>query len=176
MDKVVLVGCSGVHEHTQIDVENNVVIGRDQNHCQIVYLDPETGVGDIHCRLQNINGMVNLIDLGTEGGTYLENGTKLAPNIPVMLQNGQRFYLANRENSFEIRIEEMPNTNVNSRNKIILGVAAAVVVLIAIACAFSAYTSKQKAEEAQLRLEEEQNKSAVDKTVDAIDGWMDLFE
>jgi pSer/pThr/pTyr-binding forkhead associated (FHA) protein len=47
-------------------------------------------------------GQVTLTDLGSSYGTFLAGGQKLAPNQPVTLRVGDRFYLGSEKEGFVI--------------------------------------------------------------------------
>ena len=83
-------------------VKESVVIGRNADTCNIVYPEGTPGVSSVHCRVALVNGALNLFDLNSSYGTYLENGVKLEPNRPYPLHEGDSFYLAKRENTFTV--------------------------------------------------------------------------
>ncbi len=106
MKKVYLVGRSGIHGNKELPVENEIIIGRDAAVCQLVYPSSERGISSVHCKVSNINGTVQITDLGSTNGTFLDTGVRLAPQAGQVLQSGQGFYLADRGNSFAIRIQD----------------------------------------------------------------------
>ncbi|MDD6658422.1 MAG: FHA domain-containing protein [Lachnospiraceae bacterium] len=105
MKKVYLVGRSGIHGNKELLVENEILIGRDASVCQLVYPSNEKGISSVHCKVQNINGAVQLTDMGSTNGTYLDTGVRLAPHSSQSLQSGQGFYLGDKNNSFAIRVQ-----------------------------------------------------------------------
>jgi hypothetical protein len=60
------------------------------------------GVSNIHCELKVVNGMIMLTDKNSSSGTFLSDGTRLTPETPYTLTRRGGFYLASRENLFEI--------------------------------------------------------------------------
>lgn len=98
-----LVGTCGVHAGQEIPIENEIVIGRDPLVCQLVYPSQQNGVSGVHCKVQNINGMVYLQDMGSTNGTFLETGVRLEAHARQLLQAGQSFYLGDRGNSYMIQ-------------------------------------------------------------------------
>ena len=104
MQEVRLAGRSGIFEDMEIEVEQELTIGRNANVCQLVYPETARGISGVHCRIQNTDVGVFLTDLGSTNGTFLADGTRLLPNKPQMLPDGQGFYLGSREHGFDILI------------------------------------------------------------------------
>jgi pSer/pThr/pTyr-binding forkhead associated (FHA) protein len=46
-----------------------------------------------------------LEDCGSTNGTFKENGEKVSPDRPVYLQPGERFYLGEKNEMFEVGLE-----------------------------------------------------------------------
>lgn len=111
MKKVYLVGRSGIYRNRELSVENEIIIGRDATVCQLVYPSNNREISSVHCKVQNINGNVQLKDMGSTNGTFLDTGVRLAPHISQVLQSGQSFYLADRGNSFAICIQDNTVSN-----------------------------------------------------------------
>jgi len=103
--KVVLNGTAGVYAGRSFDVSSSVIFGRDSAVCQIVYPNNQPGISSCHCEVAFKNNEVTLTDLNSSYGTFLASGIKLAPNTPVVLKNGDVFYLAEREQSFMVVME-----------------------------------------------------------------------
>lgn len=104
MQKVRLAGRSGIFEDMEIEVEQEIIIGRNADACQLAYPATARGISRIHCKIQNAENGVFLTDLGSTNGTFLADGTRLLPDKPQMLPDGQGFYLGSRENGFDILI------------------------------------------------------------------------
>ena len=77
-------------------------LGTDPMKNQLVYPGNLKAVSPCHCRVFPIEGKLYLVDLGSENGTWLENGQRLTPHQTVQLQPGQRFYLGSREQGFSV--------------------------------------------------------------------------
>lgn len=105
MQEVCLAGRSGIFEKMEMNVEQEITIGRNADVCQLVYPETARGISGIHCKIQNTDNGVYLTDLGSTNGTFLADGTRLLPNRPYMLPDGQGFYLGSRENGFDILIK-----------------------------------------------------------------------
>lgn len=80
-------------------------IGRSKNNCNVVFPEDTRGISRTHCCLKIQRGQLLLTDLGSSYGTFLQNGTKLQPNAPVIIGDGTRFYLAGRDTSFTVYME-----------------------------------------------------------------------
>lgn len=106
MKKVYLLGRSGAHANERFLLEGELIIGRDPQMCQLVYPGSEKNISGVHCKIQEIDGNICLIDLNSTNGTYFQDGTRLEPNMPRTMVNGQGFYLGSRENFFDMLIEE----------------------------------------------------------------------
>ena len=77
-------------------------LGTDPMKNQLVYPGNLKAVSPCHCRVFPVEGKLYLVDLGSENGTWLENGQRLTPHQMVQLQPGQRFYLGSREQGFSV--------------------------------------------------------------------------
>ncbi|MCD8345523.1 MAG: FHA domain-containing protein [Oscillospiraceae bacterium] len=80
---------------------NGLLFGRDAN-CGVRFSSQESGISHNHCRVYRQGGAILLTDLGSSYGTFLDDGRQLTPNAPVFLGIGSRFFLANRNNTFEV--------------------------------------------------------------------------
>lgn len=76
-------------------------IGRSQG-CDIQYPADVAGISGNHCMLTPTAEGVVLRDLGSTYGTFLPNGTKLAPNQNHLLKKGDGFCLANAKQCYVI--------------------------------------------------------------------------
>lgn len=101
--KIYLVGVSGLYAGQSCPIEGKFVIGRNADRCNVVYPDDQPGISSVHCEITRNGSSVMLTDLGSTYGTFLANGTRLNPNAPVILNNGDRFWIYSQDNSFEIR-------------------------------------------------------------------------
>ena len=101
-----LVGTGGVHAKQEIPLDSEVIIGRDTSICQLIYPSKEKGVSGVHCKIKCVGDTVQIVDMGSTNGTFLDSGVRLTPNVPQVLGEGQGFYLAERGNSYVIRDSE----------------------------------------------------------------------
>lgn len=101
-NKVVIVGREGYFLNQSFDIGDKLVIGRDPKKANVVFPPKTQGVSAVHCEIRNINGNLELIDLGSTYGTFLGNGSKCNASIPYALNKGDEFYLGARENRFVI--------------------------------------------------------------------------
>lgn len=60
-------------------------------------------VSGAHCRIDVVGGRVNITDLNSTNGTYLDN-QRLAPNTPMPALDGSTIYLGNKTCAFRIQI------------------------------------------------------------------------
>ncbi|MCD8157902.1 MAG: FHA domain-containing protein, partial [Clostridiales bacterium] len=85
--------------------EGGLTIGRDALSCQVVLPSSQQNISKIHC-LVTYNPMSKMFvinDRRSTYGTYLQNGTKVDPSRPMAVSSGTRFYLASRNNIFEVK-------------------------------------------------------------------------
>lgn len=97
-------GVRGQFAGKSYPVSGTLAFGRNNSKCAVAFPLDAPGISGMHCEIVIDNGLAYLKDLGSSYGTFLGNGTKLTPNQPVRLNNGDVFYLAGEDNSFEIRI------------------------------------------------------------------------
>ncbi len=98
-------GVSGYYAGQNIALEGvTLALGRDAKMAQLVYPEDAAGVSKRHCQVRHeaSTGRVWLEDLGSSNGTFLANGTRLPAGQAKELKRGDRFYLATRENEFEL--------------------------------------------------------------------------
>ena len=81
--------------------QGGIIIGRDYD-CAIRMTVNAANISRHHCSLRYSNGSIYLTDLGSKGGTFLSNGTRIYPQQPQPLQAGSVFYLSNAENQFQL--------------------------------------------------------------------------
>ena len=86
--------------------DTGVTIGRDPS-CEAAFPVGSEGSNKVsrrHCKLYFENGRLFLVDLGSTNGTFMADGRRLAAQQPVAVKPGDRFYLDNPGNMFEIRM------------------------------------------------------------------------
>ena len=88
--------------------EKPVAIGRDASACMIAYEPGTPGVSGKHCTLA-YNGILEqfvLTDTGSSYGTFLSDGAKLQPNVPVTLKAGDSFFVGDKANVITLDVEK----------------------------------------------------------------------
>ncbi|MCC8098127.1 MAG: RDD family protein [Eubacterium sp.] len=85
--------------------EGGLTIDRDALSCQVVLPASQQNISRIHCLVtyNPMSKMFVLNDRRSTYGTYLENGAKVDPSRPTAISSGTRFYLAGKNNIFEVR-------------------------------------------------------------------------
>ena len=94
-------GVSGAFAGQRFAVNKKLLFGRDSSACAVAFPLDTAGISGIHCEITVDGTTAYLRDLGSSFGTFLANGTKLAPKTPVRIATGDRFYLASADNTFE---------------------------------------------------------------------------
>lgn len=83
-----------------------ISIGRSSD-CKIRFKDDTAGVSGTHCTVK-FDGDANvfiLTDMKSTYGTFLQDGTKLAPNKGYKLRSGDKFYLGDKANMICVDLE-----------------------------------------------------------------------
>ena len=97
-----IVGTGGQFRELRFPVTGRVAIGRDPQRSHIVFDKTAAGVSGLHCEVRNDNGALQLTDLGSSYGTFLQSGKRLEANAPETLRPGDGFYLGARANGFQV--------------------------------------------------------------------------
>ncbi|MBR5376684.1 MAG: protein kinase [Lachnospiraceae bacterium] len=94
-----LVCCSGVYFGQTINIDGDIVFGRD-NSCNILFPKTSAGVSRIHCQIikDRFPGRINIVDCGSTYGTFV-NGIRLTAGQPCSLKNGDMISFG-QDNSF----------------------------------------------------------------------------
>ena len=82
---------------------STVTIGRSQSRCQVA-LPGYNVVSGEHCRITICNNYINITDLGSTNGTFV-NGIRLTPHKTVSARPGATIYLANNTCAFRVIFE-----------------------------------------------------------------------
>ncbi len=104
----VLKGIAGQYAGSSIALDTgSSLLGRDQSVANLVFGPESDSVSKRHCRVSwdAMAGVFRLEDLGSTNGTFLANGERLAPGQPRALRPGDRFYIGDLRNQFEVRME-----------------------------------------------------------------------
>lgn len=83
--------------------DGKIIFGRASN-STVKFPESTRGISGKHCEIKIKDGIPVLIDRESSYGTYLSDGTKLQPNAPCRIKNGMQFYLADKNNLFEIQM------------------------------------------------------------------------
>jgi pSer/pThr/pTyr-binding forkhead associated (FHA) protein len=94
-------GVTGTLAGKKFNIDGKIFFGRDSGKCAVAFPLDTAGISGIHCEIAIDGTTAYLRDLGSSYGTFLANGTKLAPKTPVRIATGDRFYLAGEDNTFE---------------------------------------------------------------------------
>ncbi len=103
-----MIGRSGPHAGMQIPLEQELIIGRDSSLCQLILPKEAAGVSGVHCKLTLVSNSIQLTDMGSTNGTFLENQVRLTPNFPTPLKNGDIFYLSDHGYEYSVSIVDPP--------------------------------------------------------------------
>jgi predicted component of type VI protein secretion system len=95
-----LLGASGQHAGKPLPVGSGLIFGRDPKRCNVVFDADTRGVSALHCRVTQTETGLRLTDCSTYG-TFLNN-VRIAPGLPVQLQAGDCFYLADVGEGFVV--------------------------------------------------------------------------
>lgn len=100
-------GISGHFAGQSIELKDNqITIGRDPRMVQLVYPQQKEEISRKHLsiRYDDKTQKFNLVD-SSSNGTYLSSNQKLEPGQTYYLNSGDRFYLADPKEVFELKVE-----------------------------------------------------------------------
>jgi len=105
--KMMLYGLAGHLTDCAIELHpGSLIMGRDPRESNIIIPDNNISKRHIALKTDFHTGQVRLEDLGSRNGTYMASGQKINPGNPQHLRPGDRFFLADKKNIFEIRLKE----------------------------------------------------------------------
>lgn len=99
----VIVCEKGVLAGRTFTVGSGVIIGRNTEKCSVCLPIDTKGISGVHCEIRRTAKGFEIIDRGSSYGTFLGNGQKLTPNVPVYIPDGTYFTLGSAEQLFQIR-------------------------------------------------------------------------
>ena len=102
-NNAVITGMKGMMANRTFNINGSVTIGRNSQKCNVSYPVDAKGISGVHCQIRQTNSGFEIIDCGSSNGTYLGNGQKLIPNVPVFIPDGAYFYLGSAEQLFQIK-------------------------------------------------------------------------
>lgn len=93
------------------DVELTIdplIIGRDPEESNLIIPPPNQFISKQHCmvRFDDERGNILIEDCGSKNGTFLYGGQRLEVNRSYILENGDRFYLAEPDILFELKSKQ----------------------------------------------------------------------
>ena len=94
-------GVGGIFDGQRFNPAGEVTIGRRTGKCNICFPTDAKGVSGIHCKLIRTGGAIELTDVGSSFGTFV-NQKPIALNVPVLLHEGDRFSLGSTEENMFI--------------------------------------------------------------------------
>jgi hypothetical protein len=103
----VLRGVSGQYAGASIPLEGLSILGRDQHVANLVFAADATSISKQHCsvRWDAARSVFVIEDLGSTNGTFLASGEKLAARQARDLRPGEKFYIGDLRNQFEVALE-----------------------------------------------------------------------
>ncbi|MBF0376718.1 MAG: trypsin-like peptidase domain-containing protein [Desulfamplus sp.] len=113
-EKPLLLGIAGEFQGSIIELdESPLVIGRDPRVSHLVFSQRDSGVSRRHCTVafDSKSRCFYLEDSWSSNGTYLgagknvQSGSKIESGQKIRLAHGDRFYLSDQNQMFEVRIE-----------------------------------------------------------------------
>lgn len=99
-----VVGISGPYRGSVIALSaDTLFFGRDPMKCQLVFSQEEIQISRVHCSLRydEVQG-VYVLENYSRNGTFLYDGRPIEGGQPAILNEGDRFYLADERNTFEL--------------------------------------------------------------------------
>lgn len=99
----IITGMKGLLSDRRYNINGSIIIGRNPQKCNVCFPVDAKGVSGVHCQIRQVNGGYEIMDLGSSNGTFLGNGERLAPNVPVFIPDGTYFYLGSSDQLFQIK-------------------------------------------------------------------------
>lgn len=105
-NEVILYGVGGEMAGNIFRLDDNAInIGRSGGKCAIVFSENANGVSSVHCQVRASYPCLEVTDMGSTYGTYLENGVQMQANVAYKLQNNEIFYVGEKKNRFLVKIK-----------------------------------------------------------------------
>jgi hypothetical protein len=104
--RLLLLGVAGQYAGSEIPLDDRpLTIGRDPRQCQLVFPADSDSISKRHCvlRYRSAQGTLEIEDCGSTNGTYVNSGEPVPAGRPRPLRAGDRFYLGDARNLFEVR-------------------------------------------------------------------------
>jgi hypothetical protein len=105
--KPVLRGVAGQYAGSTIPIESATTLGRDPRASNLVFGQDSDSVSKRHCSVRWDAGKAVFVveDLGSTNGTFLATGERIGSGQARELRPGQKFYLGDHKNQFEVALE-----------------------------------------------------------------------
>jgi hypothetical protein len=103
-----LLGIAGQYAGSSIGLDSGPsTMGRDPSSVNLVFPAEVNSISKRHCRVSwDVARRVFVLeDLGSTNGTFLASGERVNPGQPRDLRPGDRFYIGDLRNQFEVRME-----------------------------------------------------------------------
>jgi hypothetical protein len=102
----VLRGVAGVYAGSTLELDGEpLTLGRDARAANLVLPQDAGAVSQRHCTVSWDGARFLVEDCWSTNGTFLFNGEKLTPGSARPLVAGERFYIGDRQNVFEVNFE-----------------------------------------------------------------------
>ncbi|MBR1731144.1 MAG: trypsin-like peptidase domain-containing protein [Ruminococcus sp.] len=90
----------------KLQPNQSILIGRSKD-CAIMFKEGTPGVSGRHCSIsfEPDTKEFTVTDLNSSYGTFLQDGTKLTPNVAYKLKAGNRFFLGEKDNLIDLEVE-----------------------------------------------------------------------
>ena len=99
----VITGMKGMLANRSFNINGSIVLGRNPQKCNVCFPVDAKGISGVHCQIRQTGSGYEIMDCGSSNGTFLGNGQKLTPNVPVPIPDGTYFYLGSAEQLFQIK-------------------------------------------------------------------------
>jgi FHA domain len=104
--KPVLRGVNGHHEGTVMELDATpFVLGRDARASSAIFPANYFSIAPRHCAVRYDGARFLVEDCGSSRGTFLVSGRPIQPGRPQTLLPGERFYLGDPGNLFEVAFQ-----------------------------------------------------------------------
>ncbi|MBQ5319377.1 MAG: trypsin-like peptidase domain-containing protein [Oscillospiraceae bacterium] len=104
--QAVITGIKGVLTGQSFVIDGSVTIGRNAQKCSVCYPVNTKGVSGVHCEIRQCGNDYQIVDLGSSCGTFLSNGQKLVPNVPVTITDDMCFLLGGQSEVMKFNIKQ----------------------------------------------------------------------
>ena len=105
VQEFILLGIGGTMDKKELVVPSGgLTIGRDSGRCDLAYPIDEPGISGVHCTVTISGDMVLVKDENSSYGTFY-NGQKMVAGTTQSVKSGERFYLAEPQNTFLVTVK-----------------------------------------------------------------------